>query len=71
MGVPADDPLRADLREPRHVPEHLLGEIRHFFEVDKELEPGQGTDIRGWQDRPFAEREISDAQHRWSRHRVR
>jgi inorganic pyrophosphatase len=66
LALPARDPRFADITELRHVPEHLLAEIRHFFEVYKELEPGKGTDIRGWQDRPSAEREITDATKRWS-----
>lgn len=66
LAVPARDPRFTGLRELRYVPEHLLGEIRHFFDVYKELEPGKGTDIRGWQDRPSAEREITDAQQRWT-----
>lgn len=61
LSVPARDPRYAGFRELRYVPEHLLSEIRHFFEVYKELEPGKGTDIRGWQDRASAEREIKDA----------
>jgi inorganic pyrophosphatase len=66
LSIPARDPRFADIRELRHVHEHLLAEIRHFFEVYKELEPGKGTDIRGWQDRSSAEREIVDAGKRWS-----
>jgi inorganic pyrophosphatase len=64
LAVPARDPRYAELRELRYVPEHLLSEIRHFFEIYKQLEPGKGTDIRGWQDRRSAEREISDAVQR-------
>jgi inorganic pyrophosphatase len=64
LAVPARDPRYAELRELRYVPEHLLSEIRHFFEIYKQLEPGKGTDIRGWQDRMSAEREISDAVQR-------
>ena len=66
LSVPAKDPRFVDFQELRHVPEHLLREIRHFFDVYKELEPGKGTDIRGWQDRDSAEREIRDAAARWS-----
>jgi inorganic pyrophosphatase len=66
LSIPVRDPRFADIRELRHVHEHLLAEIRHFFEVYKELEPGKGTDIRGWQDRSSAEREIADAGKRWS-----
>jgi inorganic pyrophosphatase len=70
LAVPATDPRFAQLRELRYVPEHLLSEIRHFFDVYKELEPGKATDIRGWQDRPSAEREITDARQRWEAHRA-
>jgi len=65
LAVPAHDPRFAAYRELRYMPEHLLSEIRHFFEIYKQLEPGKGTDIRGWQDRPSAEREIRDAAARW------
>lgn len=64
LSVPARDPRFANIRELRHVHEHQLAEIRHFFEVYKELEPGKGTDIRGWQDRASAEREVQDAYQR-------
>lgn len=64
LAVPAKDPRYAELRELRYIPEHLLSEIRHFFEIYKALEPGKGTDIRGWQDRMSAEREIADAYKR-------
>ena len=64
LAVPATDPRYSKFQELRHVSEHQLSEIRHFFEVYKELEPGKGTDIRGWQDRASAEREITDARAR-------
>jgi inorganic pyrophosphatase len=64
-GPDAHDPRYDGYRELRYLPEHLLSEIRHFFEIYKALEPGKGTDIRGWQDRPSAEREISDAVKRY------
>jgi len=66
LSVPAKDPRYAQIKELRHLSEHLLAEIRHFYEVYKELEPGKGTDIRGWQDRPSAEREIADCAQRWA-----
>ena len=70
LAVPAHDPRFGDYRELRYLPEHLLSEIRHFFEIYKQLEPGKGTDIRGWQDRPSAEREIGDAVKRWEASRA-
>jgi inorganic pyrophosphatase len=65
LSVPAHDPRFDGYRELRYLPEHLLAEIRHFFEIYKALEPGKGTDIRGWQDRPSAEREIADGVKRF------
>jgi inorganic pyrophosphatase len=64
LAVPARDPRYEQLRDLADVPPHLLAEISHFFDVYKELEPGKGTDVRGWQDRGAAEREITAAQQR-------
>jgi inorganic pyrophosphatase len=61
LTVPAHDPRYERIRDLADVPEHLLAEIGHFFDVYKELEPGKGTDVRGWQDRAAAEAEISAA----------
>jgi inorganic pyrophosphatase len=46
------------------VPESLLLEIAHFFEIYKELEPGKTTTVRGWDNRSAAEAEISRGQQR-------
>jgi inorganic pyrophosphatase len=61
LAVPARDPRYAGLRDIGDVPDHLLAEISHFFDVYKALEPGKGTDVRGWQDGAVAELEISAA----------
>jgi inorganic pyrophosphatase len=61
LTVPAHDPRYERIRDLADVPEHLLAEIGHFFDVYKELEPGKGTDVRGWQDRAAAEAEIRAA----------
>ena len=36
------------LQDVGDVPEHLLAEIKHFFEVYKDLEPGKKSDVGGW-----------------------
>ena len=36
-------------------------ELSHFFDVYKELEPGKGADVRGWEDRAAAEQVIAAA----------
>ncbi len=61
LAVPAHDLRYADLRDLPDVPAHLRDEIGHFFDIYKELEPGKGTDPRGWQDRAAAEQEITAA----------
>lgn len=61
LTVPAHDPRYERIQDLADVPEYLLAEIGHFFDVYKELEPGKGTDVRGWQDRAAAEAEISTA----------
>jgi inorganic pyrophosphatase len=42
FSVPATDPHSVYYRELRQLPEHLLAQIRHFFDIYKELEPRQG-----------------------------
>jgi inorganic pyrophosphatase len=59
LTVPARDPRYAELRELADVPAHVLAEIGHFFDIYKELEPCKEADVRGWQDRAAAEREVS------------
>ena len=61
LSVPARDPRYAGMQDFADVPEHLTTEIGHFFEIYKELEPGKGTDVRGWQDRAAAEQVIEAA----------
>jgi inorganic pyrophosphatase len=59
LAVPAHDPRYAGLRDLADVSAHLRVEISHFFDVYKELEPGKGTDVRGWQDRAAAGQETT------------
>ena len=61
LTVPAHDPRYDGVRDLADVPGHLTAEIGHFFDIYKELEPGKGTDVRGWQDRAAAEQAIEEA----------
>jgi inorganic pyrophosphatase len=61
LTVPARDPRWTRVQDLADVPWHLTEEIGHFFDIYKELEPGKGTDVRGWQDRGMAEQEIAAA----------
>jgi inorganic pyrophosphatase len=64
LTVPGRDPRYAAVRDLADVSAFLIAEVGHFFDVYKELEPGKGTDVRGWQDRAAAERAIADASAR-------
>ena len=64
LTVPAGDPRLAGVRDLSDVSPYLLAEIAHFFNIYKELEPGQSTDVRGWQGRAEAERCVETARRR-------
>jgi inorganic pyrophosphatase len=59
--VPATDPRWDSVNDLGDLPVYLVHEIEHFFRVYKELEPGKGTEIRGWQGRDSAKTAIADA----------
>jgi inorganic pyrophosphatase len=59
--VPATDPRVSGIRDLNDVPQHQVDEIGHFFDIYKMLEPGKGTDVRGWGDRAAAEAAVRDA----------
>jgi inorganic pyrophosphatase len=42
-------------------------EIKHFFDIYKQLEPGKKTDTLNWDDREAAESEIATSQERFRR----
>ncbi len=64
LAVPADDVRFAEITDLADLPRHLLGEISHFFDVYKDLEPGKQSEARGWQGRAEAEATILDAARR-------
>ncbi|QFG26075.1 inorganic diphosphatase [Actinomadura sp. WMMB 499] len=59
LGVPARDVRYEGIRDLRDVHAYMLDEIAHFFDIYKSLEPGKSADVRGWQDREIADREIA------------
>jgi inorganic pyrophosphatase len=63
--VPAGDPRWDHIRDVTDVPEHLRAEIRHFFTVYKDLEPGKESVIGGWTGVGDALASIADAQARY------
>jgi inorganic pyrophosphatase len=48
IAVPDKDPVYTDIRDIADLPQHMLKEIAHFFEVYKQLE-GKKTEVLGWQ----------------------
>jgi inorganic pyrophosphatase len=61
--VPATDPRWAHITDVGDVAPFLLEEIAHFFSVYKDIEPGKGAEIEGWEgnDRAVAELEAARA----------
>lgn len=51
--VPVNDPQWNWVKSLSDVPQHLLREITHFFQVYKDLE-AKWTEVSGWQDRALA-----------------
>lgn len=62
--VPARDPWWADVRDVDDAPQFLLAEIRHFFTVYKQLEPGKSTRCYGWEGVQVADAVVRAAQRR-------
>ncbi|MEV4020965.1 inorganic diphosphatase [Nonomuraea angiospora] len=59
--VPANDSRYVHIQDLLDVDVHVLGEIGHFFDVYKDLDPGKDTDTRGWETRAHAEDVIKRA----------
>ena len=64
LGVPADDPLQSEAQDITDIPQHVLKEIEHFFQIYKDLE-GKRMEALGWEMRESALREILDAVGRY------
>lgn len=64
LSVPLHDPQWNWIRELDQVPDHLLREIEHFFEIYKDLEEKE-TEVEGWRDRAAARRRIEEGRRRW------
>jgi inorganic pyrophosphatase len=66
--VPATDPRVKRLTDLDDIPKYDRLEIKHFFEVYKELEPGKGVAHTGWGSRADAEAEIQASRKRAEAH---
>lgn len=63
--VPNRDPNWDEIQELDQLTPHLLNEIRHFFDVYKDLEPDKTTSTAGFEGRAAARAEIEAARERW------
>jgi len=59
--VAAGDPRWDRIQDLGDVDEFLLAEVRHFFRVYKDLEPGKGSEIGDWTGRDDALASIAAA----------
>ncbi len=66
--VPEGDPNWTDVSNIDELPLHLLDEIRHFFEVYKDLEPGKSSSTIGYEGVDSALAQIETARKRASEH---
>ena len=64
--VPAGDARWEHVVDLDGLPDSLTDEIGHFFEVYKALEPGKGTDVRGWEGAEAARTEIAACRARYA-----
>ena len=67
--VACGDPMWNSVFDVEDLPPHLTHEIAHFFEVYKDLEPGKGTEIGGFEGVDTAWKEIERSTARGARPR--
>ena len=58
------DPMMDTVEDLRELPQHLLDEIEHFFDVYKALEPGKSSSTAGFEGRDAAWAELAAARDR-------
>ncbi len=63
--APEPDPDLESARDVADLPQHLLNEIKHFFTVYKDLEPGTSVSTRGYEGAEAAWTAIREARERF------
>jgi inorganic pyrophosphatase len=63
--LPVFGPTWSDAHDLSDLPEHLLDEIKHFFDMYKVLEPGKSSSTTGFEGRDAAWQEIEQARARY------
>ena len=64
--VPLRDPMWSHVDDLDGIPQPLLDEIEHFFQVYKDVEPGKDTEPGHWEDAASARRIVGEARARHS-----
>ena len=62
------DPQWDTAHDIEDLPPHLLNEIEHFFSIYKDLEPGKSTDVRGFENREAALKELEASRQAYRAH---
>ena len=60
IAVPVSDPSMAEYKDVEELPQHLVHEMKHFFEVYKDLE-NKSTVVKGFEGATSARRIIAQA----------
>jgi inorganic pyrophosphatase len=67
--VPHDDPTWTRVADASDVRPELLAEIKHFFEVYKDLEAGKHVTVGEWEGRELALEAWGRGHDRWRQQR--
>lgn len=65
LAVPAEDPFQNEYFDIADVPQHLLREVEHFFQIYKDLE-GKRVQVLGWAKSEVAMAEVTRAMERYA-----
>lgn len=65
LAVPTQDPRWKEVQSLEDIPQHILKEISHFFQVYKDLE-NKKTVIEGWKDAAFAQQLYEECVQRYN-----
>lgn len=60
LGVPVNEPRFEEFKDISDVPQHMLKEIEHFFDVFKDLQ-GSDVGVLGWEGRQQAQEVLDEA----------
>ena len=71
IAIHVNDPMFESYKDISQLPPHVLREVRHFFEIYKELENAKLPVVGDFQDRGAAHRAIRESMAQYQRHRKR